>query len=159
MDDNSIYYYLIFVVIALLSRVFGKKKVEDVPTNEGSPKERPLTFEELIEEFTRQASGKTKKEEIIQNEEIPEIIEVEKKNNQRSTYKDDEIQEIYNKSVYEAQKLKHTNTDNSDYSFFKEYKKEKEENEFANEIRNMISSPDSAAKAIILSEIINRKYT
>jgi len=74
-------------------------------------------------------------------------------------YKDDEIKEIYNKSIYNAEKLKHVNKEKSNYSFFKEYQKEEEENEFAKDIRNMISSPDSAAKAIILSEIINRKYT
>ena len=159
MDDNSIYYYLIFVVIALLSRVFGKKKEVDTPTHEGPPKERPLTFEELIEEFTRQASGNVKKEEEPQIEESPVILEVEKPKSKRNVYEDEEIQEIYNKSIYDAQKLKHTNAEKSDYSFFKEYKKEKEENEFANEIRSMLSTPDSAAKAIILSEILNRKYT
>ena len=155
MDDNSIYYYLVLVVIALLSKVFGKKKVKDTPGKVHPTKEKPLTFEELIEEFTKQASGEVEKNE----EPEMEVYKEEEKEERIETYKDDEIKEIYNKSIYNAEKLKHVNKEKSNYSFFKEYQKEEEENEFAKDIRNMISSPDSAAKAIILSEIINRKYT
>ncbi|MBL6449434.1 hypothetical protein JMN32_24190 [Fulvivirga sp. 29W222] len=165
--DIELILYIIFIAIAILSRVLKSKKEGSQPTSSDQTEsmdtptrktEKTLTFEELLREFTgedrpvhqepKPESGYTHQEEAYSYEE---------------EYVGDQIQETYNRSVNEAQKLKTLDElvsldeplERMDH--FKPYETE-DENTMASEVLEMLQDEDGARKAIILSEIINRKY-
>lgn len=155
MDDIQLVLYIIFIVFAIITNVLKKKKgvpQKSAPRNTqntSSPNKpkKQLTFEELLREFTEEQSPKH-----------PTYEEEE----QFDVNDDAEIQRIYEESVKASQKYQNyaSQTDErhtGNFAHFRGYSEEdteEEESEFA----KLLQDEESAKKAIILSEILNRKY-
>ena len=164
MEENfEIFLYIIFAVIALLSRLFSKKNKRPAPkgnpTSSEQPSQRSPTFEELLREFT----GAGPATEI---EEEPEPVAEETVFQPKRSYSpvsDQEARETYERSIQEAnmpqakdQKPK-PKQPRKRLDHFKNYKQEEEGTGlrvFSKRLRN----PKGAKEAFILSEIFNRKY-
>ncbi|QSE96898.1 hypothetical protein [Fulvivirga lutea] len=161
MDDIQIIIYIIFVLFAIISRALKKKKEPQKkparPASQNQSKPAPqkqLTFEELLKEFTEEQSG-TKRSE-------PEYAEPESYEQEFDVNDDEEIKRIYEESVrasqkYEESRNRHDDKHSGKFKHFEHYSEEdvaEEESEYA----KLLQDEDSAKNAIILSEIINRKY-
>ena len=164
MEENfEIFLYIIFAVIALLSRLFSKKNKRPAPkgnpTPSGQPGQRPPTFEELLREFT----GAGPATEI---EEEPEPVTEETVFQPKERYSpvsDREARETYERSIQEANmprakdRKPKPEQPRKKLDHFKNYKLEDEESELA-AFSKRLRSPRGAKEAFILSEIFNRKY-
>lgn len=162
MDDIIV--YLIFIAFALLSRLLGKKKEPKGPPegSGGGPAEprRPQktpSFEELLREFS--GEGEEKQPAPATHEKYEE----EEYDNYEEQYvRDEEAREVYNKSINQAKDLK-TIDELVDYDKIKTKLDESSEpaeqkNTLADQIRNQLKNPDEVKKAVIYSEILQRKY-
>ena len=157
MDDIQIILYIAFVLFAIISRALKKKKaIPKKQTQNNNPEETvaepaPLSFEELLREFT---------EEKIETVEA-EVQEPIKK----SSYKpqdDDEVKRVYEESVRASKRFelesKHKDERHSgNFTHFKGYAEEDTE-DAENEYAYLFEDPESAKRAVIASEILKRKY-
>lgn len=166
--DTELIIYLIFIAFAILSRFLKKKKEDNAPPQADSmdetsqrPSQKQMTFEELLREFTGEQQPQPQPQpKAPARETIYESYEDEPSWDSRVS--DDEAKETYSRSVREAKKLKTldelVDLDQPISSgHFKGYEIEEEEN-IADDILHTLQDADGARKAIILSEIINRKY-
>lgn len=180
MDDLELYIYIALGAIYFLSRVFRKKKPVSPPRKhhdsdsgdayeQPSRKEKPVTFEDLLKEFT----GQKEKHEYEYEEDAEELEESyneekylrEEEDKLIDEYETDEevkyksYEEIYNvkrdfKTLDEQVKLEST-----EKKRFDEYKIEKSVNiHTAKRYRELLQNKDSIKDAIILKEILDRKY-
>ena len=161
--DFENFFYVILAVIYFLSRVLkGRKNVpkesqpdEEAPASSGK---KPVTFEDLLKEF-----GVDQEEEPKEAEE-PQAIEEEAttKEETRPTYSDDESKAIFEKSIKEAEKASRKSTAIGErkltFKEFEPYQEEDDSNEFATEIKELLQESEGGKKAVVLSEILNRKY-
>ncbi|MDH5397667.1 MAG: hypothetical protein OEX02_05955 [Cyclobacteriaceae bacterium] len=157
MDDYKILVYIAIIAFGLLSKLLGKrKKMQQQERKEEDEREvtPSATFEDLLEEFQRRTSGNVEKPEhkttFDQEEQREYALETE-------TPDDEEIAKVFEASVRQAENTEEE-TSSPVFGHFKRYEEEKEDNALALEVRKLLSSPDNAAKAVVLSEIINRKY-
>lgn len=180
MDNFQFWLYVIVAVIYLISRARKKSQeqpgpqdeVPEIPSRpvsrsyEEAPTQRPkpVTFEELLREITE---GKEVKPEARQEPEYvdydDEIEEEEKSletispiNEERTTQIYEEAKKLafYRPSLEETMKLTDTDTK---YGKFAEFEIKQERNlllEYAQDLRD----PKGFKKALILSEILNRKH-
>ncbi len=162
--DYKIILYIIFFVIYILAKTLKKPKPKHTP-----PKPRPnidaeaheaeptITFEDIFRELT----GDNKKGKPVKV--INEVEELE------SSYpSDDEIQEVYKESLIQAEKSKTLEQivyDNAKKKRTAALKSEKfsayeveEITSLASELGEMLKNPEDARKAIVLKEILDRKY-
>jgi hypothetical protein len=167
MDDFSFWWYIIAAVIYFLTR--GKKKKEQPNSRPGSennpPKSQPKSFEDLLREITE---GRTQEEQPTYKQEPIEIEEeeVEEDNRrlegERRAFADDESRKVYEESIKMAEGADLEFEPDEKYKtprLFKGLEKQQEEKEWsiADEIRDGLNSSE-AKKAVIYSEILNRKY-
>lgn len=158
MDDIQLLIYIIFVVIALLSR-FLKKKKEPLPQNpdEDRQDEKQVSFEDLLREFSEKRQ-EVREQRTPTRRVIPAPSE-SRKVESVDTISDEEVSKRYQESIKAAEsELRLEREVSEKLIHFKNYETEAEENLLAGEIKEMLNSPEDAAKAIVLSEIINRKY-
>lgn len=160
--DKEILIYIVFIAIAIISRLLKSNKNRSKapsapPQQRETPSQRPggaKSFEELLREFTGENTSteprslETVETEYESYEHIPS---------------DDEIRETYERSVNQAKKLKTLDeqVDLEDIRTKSKYFADdemKEENSVASDILESLKDPDGARRAVILSEIINRKY-
>ncbi len=164
--DYKIILYIIFFVIYILAKTLKKPKPKHTP-----PKPRPnidaeaheaeptITFEDIFRGLTNDK----KKEKPEPVEVINEVEEYE------SNYpSDDEIQEVYKESLIQAEKSKTQERivrDNAKKKRTAALKSEKfsayeveEITSLASELGEMLKNPEDARKAIVLKEILDRKY-
>ena len=162
--DYKIILYIIFFVIYILAKTLKKPKPKHTP-----PKPRPnidaeaheaeptMTFKDIFRELTVDK----KKEKPVKV--INEVEELE------SSYpSDDEIQEVYKESLIQAEKSKTQEQivrDNAKKKRTAALKSEKfsayeveEITSLASELGEMLKNPEDARKAIVLKEILDRKY-
>ncbi|MEQ6168858.1 hypothetical protein AAOE16_16790 [Ekhidna sp. MALMAid0563] len=168
MDDFSFWWYIIAAVIYFLTR--GKKKKEQPNSRPGSenrpPQNQPKSFEDLLREITE---GRQEEEPTIEQD--PVVID-EKKNErkemedatrlegERRAFADDESKRVYEESIKMAEGADLEFDPDEHYRqprLFKGDAAEEEEWTIADEIRDGLNSSE-AKKAIIYSEILNRKY-
>ncbi len=158
MDDIQIVLYILFLVIALISRVMKSRKQEAPKTaSKSSPTQnkpaKSLTFEELLREFTEQPQPEAKK--AAQEVEVVDYEDFD--------YKDEtEIQRIYEDSIKASKQFEQSTHSEDDrhtgnFRHFEGYS-EKDVEEEESEYALLLQDEESAKRAIILSEIINRKY-
>jgi hypothetical protein len=188
MSDLELYIYIGLVLIYFLSRAMRKKKPQKPPiqrsvnpardTQEKTSTEvRPLTFEELLKEFTGQKEEETPVVEAEEpgslEEPSPGVYEYgtddrsgenEYDDNHSETYENyDETYKSY-EEVYDHQGKLITLDEQVDLSSagrkrFEKYKIDKAENiHIARRYKNMLMNQDSIRDAIILKEILDRKY-
>jgi len=160
MEDIQLILYIVFVVIALLARAFkSKNKAKSRPpvqTNSNeSKKPKPKSFEDLLKDFENASSEK---------EETPKDIEGEYETFDNDYSSDEIAEEVYQNSVREAKELKtidelvdlEDDRHTGNFRHFDGYAEPEED--VRNEYQKLLESPEGAKQAIILSEIINRKY-
>ncbi len=156
MEDFRFLFWIVIAIIYVVRFVIkqgkGKKPVGQgqVPDRQGRPKRQP-TFEELLQEFTEKKTAK------------PTALEIEEDRKQTepsfsTAYDDSKSKLTYEESIVAARKknaLKENNYKTPSTHFAK-YKIEEETAE--SKIAELLSSPENVKNAVILSEIINRRY-
>ena len=166
MEDFSFWWYIIAALIYFFTRSKKKKEQPSRPGTEKNPapSQRPKSFEDLLKEITEGAQEafdptppKQEPVEIVKPEEEPESIRLE---GERRVFADDESRKVYEDSIKMAEgaelvfeKDEHFQTPN----LFKGDRKTHGTTSFAEEIMDGFDT-DEAKKAIIYSEIMNRKY-
>jgi len=183
MEDYKILIYIVLSILYFLFKGRGKKKKPvtrrktqpQQAEQDSSGKNKPKSFEELLAELSGEnqrkegeASQSRGEGEILsESEEIKPLSEqVEERpihqEVSREEYEnaDETLKELYKK----GEKLKSIDelVDIEEVSAksdrFREFEQENEENIFAKEIREGLTNPDGAKKAIVYAEIFNRKY-
>lgn len=177
MDDLGTWLYIIAAIIYFIVRNNKKKNQKNTPTpsSQNRPQKTQPTksFEELLKEITEGTFGEsgnddTQKKE--QEDDHPEpkpapayTREINREGTTRS-FSDEESKRVYEASVKMAEGADLDFAPDNDYknpSLFEMYSKGKtssiKTNKFAAEIRSGLQGK-SAKKAIIYSEILNRKY-
>ncbi|WKV11965.1 hypothetical protein [Marivirga harenae] len=182
MEDYKILIYIVLSILYFLFKGRGKKKKPvtrkrtdaqeaDQSSNE---KRRPKSFEELLAELSGESqepeerSKRSKDDEILtdsenikplsdQVEERPMHQEISQEDFENA---DETLKELYKKgeklkSIDELVDIEEVSTQSDR---FRGFEVEKGENLFAKEIREGLSDPESAKKAIVYAEILNRKY-
>ena len=159
MDNIQNWIYLILGAIYFLSKLRKKNKsVAPESQDKGSiVKKKVKTFEELLGEFTGlNALDKAENEEVIvtENEKIANV-ETEHTIIQNSTPKDKTPEPVSELTFPKSAPLNKN-------QHFKEYEIEDSQDRprqiTAREIRKEFKSPRGLKKAILLSEILKRKY-
>lgn len=184
MDDIQFWLYLAFAVIYFITRGMKKKTTGGNPKPSSSdtnsddrPQRKPVSFEDLLKEFTegREVSGEENETMApspppVEARHIVEQRKWQEKNTAESfknegrhrQFADDESRRIYENSIKIAEKTDLSiKGDDAFKSKLKRFDQEEEdiyENDTAISIREMLQDSDDAKKAIILSEILNRKY-
>ncbi len=173
MDDIQTWLYVIIGLIYFIVRAVKKKKPippstesQQRTSSQGSATERrkPLTFEELLKEFTEPQGNQANEEDYEEAEEIAQEKTKEDFAQEGSTrrFSDEESRKIYEESIKKAEGFELKYDADEDYhseklkSIFHDH--EEEEDTIADEVREMFSDPQDAKKAIILGEILNRRY-
>ena len=180
MDEKILIYIIIGVIYFLFNRLKKKNAPEDEqemggPT-ESTDRPKPVTFEELLREITEGKQPKPaepvaeRRVEYSRPQPQPayvdyddEIEEVEAKSLERVNFDQERTNEIYEKakkeafnrpSLEESLKLADVNTT---YGKFKEFERKTERNilhDYINELRD----PQGFKKALVLSEVLNRRH-
>lgn len=169
MEDNKIWFYIIAAVIYFLTRKKKKKPQQQTaaPTEANRPQQtkQPVSFEDLLKEITEGREPEAPQAEVI--EEIPETVyeeEEETRQTGKRHFADDESRRIYEESIARAEEVEpghdHKFEPDDDYASKKMFKTEDVDKgpTIADEIREGLQGSDSARKAIIYSEILNKKY-
>jgi hypothetical protein len=169
MEDLDIYLYIILFVIYAVSRVFkGIKKAAPKPPVQGSPqqpqggqptqtappKRKPFSFEDLLKEFEEAATEKkspppVREEVAVEPPPPPPIPKVSSERSKYESYEGMSLETIPG-PVEDIGKRKIGYERNKKYSL---------DTRSPSIYAKMLANPDGAKKAIILSEIINRKYS
>lgn len=172
MDDFNILWYVLAAIIYFITRSKKKPKPTARPGTENNPEPQgpPKTFEDLLKEITGEAvldpeeevlepiKETVKEPEPVNQEE--EAAEQRRLEGERRAFADEESRKIYEESIKRAEGF------NLEFEKDEHYKQprvlkgdieEEEEYTFADEIRDGLSSSE-ARKAIIYSEILNRRY-
>ena len=174
MEDFSTLVYIAAGILYLIIRALSGKKNKNAPQQGGQQQERkraPKSFEELLQEFSDQAAGG--KSESTQpasqsNQEPPRPRTTYKRapliEDVNNSYDDAEALARYERSVQMAQQS-HSNKDI--YSAISKlergrmgsYKmRKKKVNKELARTRKLLKNPSNLSQAIILIEIIDRKY-
>ncbi|MEL7002474.1 MAG: hypothetical protein AAFN93_07035 [Bacteroidota bacterium] len=158
MDNIQIILYIVFIAIALLSRLLKAKKPEPKrPVQDPSDTSEPISFEDLLKEFTGE---KPRTETVL--EEADQSLEYVDYETEERHYDDDRALETYRTATAGADKFKtldqqvELNVDRPLFGHFDEYDDEEETN--TNDLVTMLKDEDGIRKAVILSEILKRKY-
>ena len=176
MDSFQFWLYVIIGVIYLVSRA-RKKKADQSPgpvdANEEKPfsstrhegnKPKQLSFEELLKEITESKQQRQPVEEPVVDydenleEEEKDLEDVEydyrKQNKTYEVYEEAKKQAFYRPSLEETMKLQDTVVS---FGKFKEFEKRAETN-LAAEYLKEFHDPDGLKKAVVMSEILKRKF-
>ncbi|PIB34817.1 hypothetical protein BFP72_05060 [Reichenbachiella sp. 5M10] len=162
MDDSNILYYIVLAVIYVLSRVLKKKKPESAKGESseeggGDVSNRPVnqpSFEDLFKQIT----GESLEEKKHRVDEPIEPV----------GYSDD-IEEVYDPEpaeepvlsdyVYkEDQQTKRSVGSVDRYARNSNFAIEAEDNEEGDKIRALLQDEDGVRQAMILKEVLDRKY-
>ncbi len=188
MDNFQFWLYIIIAVIYVISRALKKGKEQapqgqpgetdvETPSNEGEiPKQ--LTFEELLREITESRQPKPKAQPVLRpvqkvtpkpepsfvdydddlNEEAEELEDVN-----YEYEKQDRTFDIYEKAKKEAflrpslEETLYKEKKEIDYSRFKEFSITRR-NTLLDEYVKELRTPSGFKKAVVLSEILNRRF-
>tara|TARA_B110000046_G_scaffold138054_1_gene144380 strand:- start:1480 stop:1959 length:480 start_codon:yes stop_codon:yes gene_type:complete len=159
MDNIQNWIYLILGAVYFLSKL-RKKNIPAAPESQdkgGTTKKKVKTFEELLGEFTGLNKLDKAEDEDVKVTVDEKIPAVEKENTiTRNPISDDKTSEPVSELAFP--KIARLNKD----LHFKEYAVENSQDRSkkitAREIRKELKSPRGIKKAIILSEILKRKY-
>ena len=166
MDDYQTILYIIIGVIYLLARILKRKKPQvplpkverEIPeaevTAQGPERKRPLSFEDLIKEIS---GGKTPEEpETIAEPSKPEPIS-------EPAVPDATAQATYQESIKTDKRLKKKSSKSKalfkEPRIFEEFDSEEGESQYlAEDIRRSLKNNWDIKKAIVINEILTRKY-
>lgn len=178
--DIQFWVWLIVIVITLIARA-NKKKPQtfdqdqrESPTSPSGNTNKPVSFEDLLREIQAAKTPKPKPSPVVSKpfvatkqqdfEDYDDNLGDENKSLERTDYyANDKIYETYEsakKAAFSRASLEETmKVEDTDVRFnqFKEYSKKTSKSpaaKYAKELQN----PQSFKRALILSEILNRKY-
>lgn len=173
MDDIQVLLYIVIGIFYFISKAMKKKPTPPPPVKRreandtGGAPQRPMTFEELLKEFTQvpEEEVPAKPEVVVAapSYEAPVVRNYEEAYVPKYNFADDDAKRIYEESQRMAattQRLANAKVE-EDALRFKEYQrktKTEQENPIAASIRQMLQDPNEAKKAVVLAEILNRKY-
>ena len=162
MDEGFIF-YIILAVIALVSQILKKRKIAQPPsggnTGEGSPRpqKKPFSFEDILKEL----------QEVVEEKPVAEspgrtapVWEEEKRELVPPRSRKPRQYESYEGVDVKSQEVLETDTEEISEKI-KRYKRDDHYNLVSvtkHPILEVLESDDGPKNAIILSEIINRKY-
>lgn len=172
MDNLQLWIYIIFGILYFLSRSMRKNKsnrkpISPLETQENQEKRPPVSFEDLLREITEQRNEETAQapREISdttaadtsssQSENRPKPASKSSRN-VISPSKDEESKKIYEKSIAAASEEEPITFERDRH--FKAVVGDTHTKDASSTIKQWLSNPQEAKKAIILSEILNRKY-
>lgn len=182
MEDYKILIYIVLSILYFLFKGRGKKKKavtrqkEEAQTRDQNTdqKRRPKSFEELLAELSGENQDRRETSEYEDDDEIltdkKDIKPLSEQVDERPMHQqvsqeefenaDETLKELYKKgerlkSIDELVDIDEVATQSNR---FKEFDTEVEDHQFAREIREGLSDPESAKKAIVYAEILNRKY-
>lgn len=169
MDNIQFWLYLAFGLIYFITRQMKKKKANNDADQEQAPipqkpYKKPVTFEDLLKEFTQEQVDDEEDEIVEQRKPITvaapkkEVTPIEEDHLHRR-FADEESKKVYQNSIKQAEgaDLKFER-DMNFKSSIERSEQHAETSEFGAEIIESLRDADEAKKAIILSEIFNRKY-
>ena len=161
MDDITTIIYILIGVLYLIVRAFKKKKAPvpptqqtdegDITTQPAAPqRKRSLTFEELLKEISGQPP---EEEEEPEEEETPP----------QPVRSDEEVKSTYQKSIEDAKASKKGEREDITQRHIGRFdvevhEEETETSSVAKELAATLRNTDGIRKAIILKEILDRKY-
>jgi hypothetical protein len=178
--DIQFWVWLIVIVITLIARANKKKpqshdqEQHEIPSGPGN-ETKPVTFEDLLREIQAAKTPKPKQVPVAQpvKKEVPkqydfvdyeDDLEDESKSLEKaSPYQSDKIYETYEnakKAAFSRASLEETmNVEDTKVTFgqFKEFNKQESQSlasEYVTELRN----PKNFKRALILSEILNKRF-
>lgn len=187
MDNIQFWIYVIFAIIYFVARNFKKDNKKSPPGQPQDPasdtttsRPQPQSFEDLLEEITGRRTVATPTQEqafdrpVEEEDErymqpkpweekerkIERANEFEKEGRNRQ-FADEESRRVYEESIKRAEgaDLRYEVDEKfASKKVLRETAEEKETNEFAAEINAMLRDSNEARKAVILGEILNRKY-
>lgn len=166
-DYKFLIYIALFIIYSLFKALNKKKPVTRQKTQDNSEPStsRPgKSFEDIIRELSGEAPRDQRGLEFEEAKPLKNQVEerVLDQDVDEEDFKnaDETLKELYKKgerlkSINELVDFKEVEKSTSR---FEEFDEAPEENTFAREIREGLSDPNSAKKAIIYAEILNRKY-
>lgn len=166
MDDFNFWWYIIAAVIYFLTR--GKKKKPQQKSRPGtensSPKSQPKSFEDLLREITEGRVTQEPQQETVEvqpkEEQNATTKERFKKSGEQRAFADDESRRVYEESIKMAEGADIAFEPDENFKEPRLFKKESNqatERSYAEELMDGFDA-DEAKKAVIYSEIFNRKY-
>lgn len=180
MSDLELYIYIALALIYFLTRALKQKKTPRPPGNysdtstreqdssPGPAKDRPLTFEELLQEFTGNKEPPQTATTVSEEKEIEEEpVETIEEDHEYRTYEgyDDykttsypDYDELYEKSKKLLTIDEQVSLDEPLTIQFKEYEIQSSLNDRAKKFRQMLMQRDSLKDAFILKELLDPKY-
>lgn len=155
MEDNTFIYYLILGAIYLLSRLLKKKKpvAPSKPRQRSQseeqvaprPRPRPTSFEDILKELAHELTPEEQRRpKVIEVEDKPEVVKVKQES------------ELTTEQLYV--KRRHEEAEQRRKLALERERAEKKEEHEPHEVLELLNEEGGAANAIILSEILNRKY-
>ena len=171
MDDIQTILYIVIGVIYLLFRVLRKKSPKLPPPDtqedvdvapQAQPKKQPHSFEELLREITGKSQKPQTEAEEKELEEFESEPQVEAQRS-RPLISDQSAQATFKESVKEAEKRRMPVLDvkplKSKLGIPQEYLPDKDaKNSLAREIASSLGNTRDIKKAIVINEILTRKY-
>ena len=167
MEDSKIIWYIVLGAIYVLSKVFKKKKqpVEQQPYDENEeyqtkvepPKKTPSSFDEILKELSKEINPEESKT-ITAEIEVEEIKPLVSETNPLPNYAPKSDYELKVEKANQLPTKTFANRDRPLYQRNEKFAIVEEENEMAQDIHDLLSDADGPKKAVILSEILNRKY-
>jgi hypothetical protein len=173
MDDIQVLLYIVIGVFYFISKFMKKKPVPQKPVqkpvggdSDTNAPQRPLTFEELLKEFT-QPQQEEKRVEVDEEDEFIDVRDEGRKNAEPAykpsyTFSDAETKRNFEQSQRLAAASKRIEEEGIEQDMtFKSYKmpsRTEPKNEVAAGVMEMLRDAEGAKKAVILAEIFNRKY-
>lgn len=164
--DETIIIWIVIAAITLISRLLkGNKQQPEQGEYQGDrPQRRPVSFEDILRELSGEEAVAEKEEykPVPEKPRSREIVEeAENRAGQKLEQWDDEVKTTYERSVSSAKNLK-TIDQLVDYNeprekILKEEQVVTKKASGAAKIAQMLKNKSEARKAIILSEIIQRK--
>ena len=179
MEDIQTWIYVIIGIVYFIVRTFRNKKPQQAdkpapatsrPQRPDIERRKPLTFEELLQEFTegRKPEDAEEEESVIDSKDVIARRSEERKRDsfeeegRDRRFSDDESKRIYEESIRNAEGFDLDFERDDDFKITKLESRHAEEQESeafqASDIKEMLANPEDAKKAVILSEILGRKY-
>ncbi|MEQ6120996.1 hypothetical protein [Reichenbachiella sp. MALMAid0571] len=177
MEDSKLWWYIILGAIYFFSKFLKKKKAANAPEvdteeredfdqeNESTSKRRaPSSIEDILKELTEQSAQRKEVKPVPLPDPIPE-----RKPQQVEAYSREprplpllstmeNIEAVREDEEIDIVPHKQMQRDRPVYERSTKFAIKEEQNDMAEEIHDLFQEEDGPRKAIILSEILNRRY-
>lgn len=168
MEDSKILWYIVLGAIYFLSKIFGKKKKQPEVKQpyseeiEEEPKQAPqkpqsTSFDDILKELSKEVGYEEEKKPVPEpiTEEVKPLVS---ETTPLPSYPPKTEAIDHSPITAELPKRLPIEREKPEYKRSAGFEIVEEDNEIAGGIRDLLTDVDGPKKAIILSEILNRKY-